>query len=159
MKPENRRIRLTAENAEIAEIDEKEKLNKITEAVIGIAINVHRILGPGLLESAYERCMVFDFSQTGLKVEQQKPLPIVYRGVKLECGYRLDLLIEEKVIVEIKAIEELLPIHKAQLLSYLKLSGCKVGLLINFNVKILKDGIQRVVNNFPESLRSLRTLR
>jgi len=159
MKPENKKVHLTAKNAEIAEMNEKEELDNITETVIDIAIGVHRTLGPGLLESAYERCMVFDLAQTGLKVEQQKPLPIVYRGMKLECGYRLDLLIEEKVIVEVKAIEKLLPIHKAQLLSYLKLSGCKVGLLINFNVKMLKDGIQRVVNNFPESLRSLRTLR
>ena len=92
-------------------------------------------------------------------MEQQKPLPIVYRGVKLECGYRLDLLIENEVIVEIKSVETLLPIHKAQLMSYLKLSDCKVGLLINFNVELLKDGIQRVVNNFPDSLRTPRPLR
>lgn len=134
----------------------EENLNKITETIIGVAINIHRSLGPGLLESAYEACMVYDLTQTGLKVEQQKPLPIVYRGVKLECGYRLDLMIENKVIVEIKSVETLLPIHKAQLISYLKLTDCKVGLLINFNVEILKDGIQRIVNNFPDSLRPLR---
>ena len=122
-------------------------------------INVHCELGPGLLESAYEACMVYDLTQAGLKVEQQKLLPIVYRGVKLECGYRLDLMIENEVIVEIKSIEKLLPIHQAQLMSYLKLSGCKVGLLMNFNVKVLKNGIQRVVNNFPDSLRAPRTLR
>ena len=92
-------------------------------------------------------------------MEQQNPLPVVYRGVKLDCGYRLDLLVEEAVIVEVKAVERLMPIHHAQLLSYLKLSGCKVGLLINFNVKVLKDGIRRVVNGFPDSLRSPRALR
>ncbi len=136
-----------------------ERLNKITETIIGVAINVHRELGPGLLESAYETCMVYDLLQTGLKIEQQKPLPIIYRGVKLECGYRLDLMIENEVIVEIKSIEKLLPIHQAQSLSYLKLSNCNVGLLINFNVKILKNGIQRIVNNFPDSQRTLRPLR
>jgi len=129
-------------------MNENEKLNKITETIIGAVINVHRALGPGLLESAYEACMVYELAQAGLKVEQQKPLPIVYRGVKLECGYRMDLIIDNEVIVEIKSIEKLLPIHQAQLLSYLKLSNCRVGLLINFNIKVLKNGIQRVVNNF-----------
>lgn len=94
-------------------------LNNITEAIIGSAINVHRALGPGLLESAYEACLVHDLAQKGLKFEQQKPLPIVYQGVKLECGYRLDLLVEHEVIVEIKSVERLLPIHKAQQMSYL----------------------------------------
>jgi len=103
--------------------------------------------------------MVYKLAQAGLKVEQQKPLPIVYREVKLECGYRLDLMIENEVIIEIKSIEKLMPIHQAQLLSYLKLSECKVGLLINFNVKVLKDGIKRVVNNFPDSLRVQRSQR
>jgi GxxExxY protein len=140
-------------------MNENEKLNKITETIISGAINVHRTLGPGLLESAYEACMVFELAQAGLKVEQQKPLPIVYREVKLECGYRLDLMIENEVIIEVKSIEKLMPIHQAQLLSYLKLSECKVGLLINFNVKVLKDGIKRVVNNFPDSLRAQRSQR
>ena len=126
---------------------ESEKLNQITEAIIGAAIEVHRALGPGLLESAYEACTVFEVAQRGLRVEEQKPLPVVYREVRLDCGYRLDLLVEEAVIVEIKAVERLMPIHQAQLLSYLKLSGCKVGLLINFNVEILKHGVRRVVNN------------
>jgi len=98
-------------------MDQEERLNKITETIIGAAIDVHRALGPGLLESAYEACMVYDLIQVGMKVEQQKPLPVVYRGVKLECGYRLDLLIENEVIVEIKSVEKLLPIHKAQLMS------------------------------------------
>ena len=134
-------------------MEEKSRLNRITESIIGAAIDVHRALGPGLLESAYEVCLAFEVAQRGLKVEQQKPLPVVYRQVKLDCGYRLDLLVEDSVIVEIKAIDSLAAIHQAQLLSYLKLSGCKVGLLINFNVKVLKDGIRRVVNDFPDSLR------
>ena len=137
----------------------KERLNRITESIIGAAIEVHRNLGPGLLESAYETCLAFELVECGLKVEQQKPLPVVYREVKLDCGYRLDLLVEEAVIVEVKAVDRLAPIHQAQLLSYLRLSGCKVGLLINFNVKVLKDGIRRVVNDFPDSLCSLRAQR
>ncbi len=132
---------------------EKKRLNKITDSIIGAAIEVHRSLGPGLLESAYEACLAFELAEHGLNIEQQKPLPIVYRDVKLDCGYRLDILVEKTVIVEIKVVDRLSPIHKAQLLSYLRLSGCKVGLLINFNVKVLKDGIVRVVNNFPDSLR------
>lgn len=140
-------------------MEQEERLNKITETIIGVAINIHKALGSGLLESAYEACMVYDLIQAGMKVEQQKPLPVVYQGIKLECGYRLDLMAENEIIVEIKSVEKFLPIHTAQLLSYLKLAGCKVGLLINFNVEILKDGIQRVVNNFPNSLRPLRPLR
>lgn len=135
---------------------ESEKLNQITEAIIGAAIEVHRALGPGLLESAYEACMAFEVAQRGLRVEEPKPLPVVYREVRLDCGYRLDLLVEEAFIVEIKAVERLMPIHQAQLLSYLKLSGCKVGLLINFNVEILKYGVRRVVNDFPDSPRAQR---
>jgi len=149
----------TAEIAESAEMTKKERLNRITESIIGAAIEVHRALGPGLLESAYEECLTFELVQRGLKVEQQKPLPVVYREVKLDCGYRLDLLVEEAVIVEVKAVDRLAPIHQAQLLSYLRLSGCKVGLLINFNVKVLKDGIRRVVNDFSDSPRSLRAQR
>ena len=126
---------------------QKESLNRITGGVIGAAIMVHRALGPGLLESAYEACLAYELGQQGFKVEQQKPLPLVYQEVKLDCGYRLDLLVEEKVIVEVKAVDRLAPIHQAQLLSYLKLSGYEVGLLINFNVKVLKEGICRMVNN------------
>lgn len=106
---------------------EKERLNRITESIIGAAIEVHRALGPGLLESAYETCLAFELVERGLKVEQQKPLPVVYREVKLDCGYRLDLLVEEAVIVEVKAVDRLAPIHQAQLLSYLRLSGCKAS--------------------------------
>jgi len=127
---------------------EKEKINLITEKIIGAAIQVHRVLGPGLLESAYEVCLVYELQQRGLKCEQQKPLPVVYQNVKLDCGYRLDILVEGLVIVELKAVEKLHPIHEAQLLSYLKLANCRVGLLLNFNVTLLKNGIKRLVNNF-----------
>lgn len=123
------------------------QINKITETIIGAAIEVHKALGPGLLESAYESCLVFELAERGTKVEQQKPIPVVYKDVQLDCGYRLDLLIEDQVIVEIKAIEELAPIHQAQLLSYQKLSDLRLGLLINFNVKILKNGIKRIIND------------
>jgi GxxExxY protein len=125
----------------------RELLNQITGSIIGAAIEVHRTLGPGLLESAYEACLVYELAERELEVEQQKPLPLVYKEVTLDCGYRLDLLVENTVIVEIKAVDRLQPIHQAQLLSYLKLSGCEVGLLINFNVKMLKQGICRMVNN------------
>lgn len=121
-------------------------MNLITESIIGAAIRVHRELGPGLLESAYEACLVFELRDAGLQIEVQKSLPIVYRGVKLDCGYRLDLVVENKILLELKAVERLLPIHEAQLLSYLKLSGLKLGLLMNFNVELLKDGIRRFAN-------------
>ena len=141
-------------------MDKEVRLNSITETVIGAAIDVHRVLGPGLLESAYEACLLYDLAQAGLTVCQQKPLPVIYRGVTLDCGYRLDLMVEDEVIVEIKSVEKLLPIHKAQLMSYLKLTDCNVGLLINFNIEVLKNGIQRVVNDFPDKTqRSLRPLR
>lgn len=125
---------------------ERERLNRITEGIIGAAIQAHRVLGPGLLESAYEACLAFELSKRNLNVEQQKPLPVVYESVKLECGYRIDLLIERSVIVEVKSVDNLASIHEAQILSYLKLSGCKIGLLINFNVTVLKEGIRRFVN-------------
>ena len=134
---------------------EVNQLNLFTEKIIGAAIDFHQALGPGLLESAYEACLFFELSDRGLKVEQQKPLPIIYREVRLDCAYRLDLLVEDEVIVEIKSVERILPIHEAQLISYLKLSNLSLGLLINFNVKILKPGIRRLVINFPESQRSL----
>jgi GxxExxY protein len=125
---------------------ERERLNGITEKIIGAAIQVHRVLGPGLLESAYEACLAFELGRQGLKVEQQKPLPVIYERVKLECGYRIDLLVEGLVVVEIKSVDALAPIHEAQVMSYLKLSGCKLALLINFNVRVLKDGIRRFIN-------------
>ena len=125
---------------------EKERLHRITDAIIGGAIQVHRVLGPGLLESAYEACLAFELKKRGLSIEQQHPLPLIYEQVKLDCGYRIDLLVEGSVVVEIKAVEAVAPIHEAQVMSYLKLSGCKVALLINFNVPLLKDGIRRFVN-------------
>jgi GxxExxY protein len=124
------------------------ELNAITDKIIGAAMAVHRALGPGLLESAYEACLVYELNDQGLQVVQQKPLPLQYKKVCLDCGYRLDLVVAEQVIVELKAVDKLIPIHEAQLISYLKLSGCKVGLLINFNVPLLKDGIKRIVNDF-----------
>ena len=121
--------------------------NEISERIIGCAIEVHKILGPGLLESAYEECLFYEIFQTGLRVEKQKPLPLIYKEIKLEVGYRIDLIVENKVLVEIKSVEALNDIHTAQVLTYLKLSGCKLGLLMNFNVLRVKDGIRRLVNN------------
>jgi GxxExxY protein len=139
----------TAEDAEGAE-----DWNAITRKIIGAAMTVHTALGPGLLESAYQACLAYELAQAGLRFEQQKALPLVYREVKLDCGYRLDLLVEGKVIVEIKSVDTLAPIHSAQLLSYLKLSGCHVGLLLNFNVKSLRNGICRVVNELSQTAAS-----
>jgi GxxExxY protein len=127
---------------------EKASEDKITEKIIGCAIEVHKVLGPGLLESAYEECLCYELFQLGLKFERQVDLPIVYKGVRLDCGYRMDLVVENQVIVEIKAVEKLLPIHEAQLLSYLKLDNKSVGLLLNFHSTILKNGLKRIVNNF-----------
>lgn len=128
------------------ESEPEERLAKLTDTVIGSAMRVHTALGPGLLESAYEACLLFELVEAGLRVEQQKPLPVIYRDVRLDCGYWLDLLVEDAVIVEIKAVEALTAVHHAQVLSYLRLSGCKVGLLINFHVQSLRQGIRRVVN-------------
>jgi len=118
---------------------------ELTEQIIGAAIEVHRSLGPGLLESAYQACLAHELSLRKLSFEREKPLPIEYKGVQLDCGYRLDFLVEGKVVVELKAVESVLPVHEAQLITYLKLTGCRVGLLINFNVPVLKDGITRRV--------------
>ncbi len=125
-------------------------LNKITNAVIGAAIEVHRGLGPGLLESAYHECLCKELSLRGIHFEREKPLRLEYKGLELECGYRLDILIANSVVVEIKSVETLIPVHEAQLITYLKLGGWKIGLLINFNVAVLKDGIRRKVLNFKE---------
>ena len=115
----------------------------ITEGIIGAAIEVHRALGPGLLESAYEECLCHELNLRGLEFKRQVPLPLAYKGVKLNCGYRLDIVVEDEVIVEVKAVEKPLPLYEAQLLTYLRLSGKRVGLLLNFNVAVLKDGIVR----------------
>jgi GxxExxY protein len=119
--------------------------NEITERVIGAAIEVHRALGPGLLESAYEECLAHELTLRAVTFERQRALPVQYKGVALDCGYRLDLLVENAVVVEIKAVSEIEPVHEAQLLTYLRLGGWQVGLLINFNVPVLKNGIRRRV--------------
>ncbi len=121
--------------------------NNISSKVIGAAIEVHKQLGPGLLESTYEACLLYELEEQGLEVKRQMALPIVYKNVKLNAGYRIDLLIENKVIVEIKSVEALAEIHTAQLLTYLKLKDLKLGLLINFNQVLLKNGVRRIVNN------------
>jgi GxxExxY protein len=120
--------------------------NKITSEIIGIAINVHTALGPGLLESAYEECLASDLKNAGLKIERQKPVPVFYKDIKLKCGYRIDILVEDEVIIELKSVEQLAPIHDAQMLTYLKFSNKKIGLLINFNVLLLKNGIKRFIH-------------
>jgi GxxExxY protein len=137
-----------------AAVVQADQLNAITEQIISAAVEVHRALGPGLLESAYEACLVFELRAHGLRVEQQKPLPVTYKNVKLECGYRLDLVVADCVIVEIKAVDKLNSVHEAQLLSYLKLSNYRVGLLLNFHCTMLKNGIRRLVNDFPSPAHS-----
>lgn len=122
-------------------------LNEITGEIVDAAIKVHRLLGPGLLESAYKTCLAFELRRRGLKVETEVAVPIRYDGVVIDVGYRMDLLVEDQVPVELKAVSEIIPIFKAQLLSHLKLSNKRVGLLINFHVELLKDGIVRMVNN------------
>ena len=121
--------------------------NSLATKVIGLAIKVHRELGPGLLESVYKECLFYELKKSGLFVEKEKPLPIFYDGVELECGYRLDLFVGNRLVVEIQSVKELNEIYLAQLLTYLKLSECKLGLLINFNVLLLKDGVKRVIND------------
>ncbi len=120
--------------------------NELSRVIIGYAMKVHTALGPGLLESAYEACLDYELTQSRLKVERQKPIPLIYKEVHLDCGYRIDLLVENKVIVELKAVETIHPIHSAQILTQLKLANCKLGLIINFNVMHLKDGIKRIAN-------------
>jgi GxxExxY protein len=121
---------------------------ELTHTIIGAAIEVHRTLGPGLLESAYEECLAHELTLQHVPFERQKPVPVVYKGMKLECGYRIDLLVDGRVVVELKAVEVLAPVHDAILLTYLRLSGCKIGLLINFHVAVLKDGIRRRVLDY-----------
>jgi len=125
-------------------------INDLTETIIGAAIEVHKRLGPGLLESAYEECLCYELGSRKIGFERQKPLPINYKEIRLDCGYRLDVVVERAIILELKSCERIENIHKAQLLTYLKLSGLKVGLIVNFNVPVLKSGIVRVVNNLEE---------
>ncbi len=122
--------------------------NKLTEQIIGLAIKVHRSLGPGLLESAYQECLFYEIKKSGLHVEKEKPLPLVYEDVKLDCGYRIDLLVERQIVIELKSVETLNDVHTAQVLTYLKLSNCKIGLLINFNVTQLTAGLKRLYNKY-----------
>jgi GxxExxY protein len=129
-------------------------LNKLSSKIIGAAIEVHQILGPGLLESAYEECLCKELNLREISFERQKPLPLEYKGEKLDCGYRLDVVVENSIILELKACEEIEPIHKAQLLTYLKLSKLSLGLLLNFNVPLVRDGIVRLVNNFNEKFEN-----
>jgi GxxExxY protein len=140
----NRSMNIHRGDAEARSFDE------LSEKVIGACIEIHRHLGPGLLESAYEECLCHELSPAGVKFERQKTLPVSYKSVKLDCGYRLDVVLEGSLIVELKTVDQLLPIHEAQLLTYLKLSGISLGLLINFNVPTLKQGLKRIVNNFPD---------
>jgi GxxExxY protein len=131
-------------------MDERDRLNDLTSQIIGAAIAVHRELGPGLLESAYEACLEYELRDRGFEVERQKPMPLVYRKLRLNCGYRIDLLVERAVVVEVKSIERFERVHGSQLVTYLQQSTCKVGLVINFNVQWLTDqGILRRVNGFP----------
>lgn len=124
------------------------ELNEISGKIIELSIRVHSELGPGMLEGAYESCLLFELLNAGLKTESQLKLPIVYRGNQIDAGYRVDLLVDDAVIVEVKAIERILPVHEAQLLSYLRMTNLRLGLLINFNMRLLRDGIRRVVNDF-----------
>jgi GxxExxY protein len=139
---------LTAENAEDTET--VKNLNELTEAIIGAAMEVHRALGPGLLESTYEMCLCRELSIRGIPFERQVSIPVEYKGVKLDCGYRADIVVDGMILAEIKAIDSLLSIHDAQLLSYLKLGGWQIGLLINFNVELLKHGLRRRVLGLSE---------
>ena len=125
-------------------------INELSSKIIGAAIEVHKKLGPGLLESVYEECVCHELSLRGISFERQKPLPVVYKGKKLDCGYRLDIVIEKAIIVEMKSCEKIEPIHRAQLLTYPKLSGLNLGLLLNFNTPVMRDGIVRIVNELKE---------
>ncbi|MEI8048690.1 MAG: GxxExxY protein [Bacteroidota bacterium] len=120
--------------------------DEIAKAVIGLSIDVHKALGPGLLESAYKETLFYKIKKAGLKVEKEKPMPLIFEEVKLDCGYRIDLLVEDKLVIELKSVESLTDVHFAQTLTYLKLGNYKLGLLINFNVALVKDGIKRIIN-------------
>ena len=127
------------------------EMDQIAKQIVDAAYRVHSKMGPGLLESAYEACMAHELTKRGFKVERQKPQPVLYDDLEIEVGYRLDILVDDKVIIELKAVEQLAPIHQAQLMTYLRLSGKTLGFLINFNVPLIKQGIRRIANNFQES--------
>ena len=125
-------------------------INKLSSKIIGAAIEVHKAIGPGLLESAYEQCICHELSLRGLSFKRQVPLSVSYKGISLDCGYRLDVVVEDVIILELKSCERIEPIHRAQLLTYLKLSGLNIGLLLNFNTTVMRDGIVRIVNELKE---------
>ncbi len=143
--------RRDTESAEENIVEKDHSVRMLTQQIIGAAIEVHRALGPGLLESAYETCLCHELSLREIPFDRQKQLPVVYKGVEIECGYRLDLLVADTVVVELKAAEQLLPVHQAQVLSYLRLGGWEVGLLINFHVPVLRQGIRRIVLGLKEA--------
>ena len=143
-----------AEGAEVKNAPRAARLNQLTEQIIGAAIEVHRNTGPGLMESVYEECLCYELSQLGLAFQRQIRLPVAYKGIKLDCGFKMDLLVEDAVVLELKTVDQLLPVHSAQLLTYLKLSGKKVGLLINFNEPVLTKGLKRLVNQFREPAKA-----
>jgi GxxExxY protein len=127
-----------------------DNINKLSSQIIGAAIEVHKAVGPGLLESAYEACLSHELKLRGVSFDRQRPLPIEYKGERLDCGYRLDIVVENRIILELKSCEAIEPIHKAQLLTYLRLAGLSLGLLLNFNVTVMRDGIVRIVNHLIE---------
>ena len=135
-----------AKDAKNDMIKTREEIDRLSNKVIGAAIEVHKVLGPGLLESAYEECLVYELKIAGIEFERQAALPVVYKDIRLDCGYRLDVVIDKAIILELKAVETIMPIHEAQILTYLKLSGLKLGLLLNFNVPFMRNGIKRIVN-------------
>jgi GxxExxY protein len=132
---------------------EAQRVNEITDGIIGASIEVHRALGPGSLESAYEECLCYELAIRGMTIQQQVPLPVEYKGIKLDCGYRMDVVVDDLVVLELKAVDRLLPVHEAQLLTYLRLRQCPAGLLINFNVPVLRQGLKRIVHNLREEHR------
>jgi GxxExxY protein len=137
-----------AKNAKQAMI--KMDLESLAYEIIGACIEVHRFLGPGLLESAYEACLARELELSNIPFERQKPLPVAYKGIQLDCGYRLDLLVDQQLVVELKAVDSIQPIHEAQMLTYLRMTGCSLGLLANFHAKTMKDGLRRMVLNHPD---------
>jgi GxxExxY protein len=132
---------------EISQREQRMDINSLSKDIIGVAIEVHSALGPGLLESAYSECLSYKLNKMGFKVEREKPLPLIFEEVKLDCGYRMDIVVEDQIVIEVKSVETLNDIHLAQILTYLKLGNYKLGLLMNFNVVLLKYGLKRVVNN------------
>jgi GxxExxY protein len=147
----------SAEGAEDCAAPRPLRLDRLTEQIIGAAIEVHRQLGPGLMESAYEECLCYELSQLGLPFQRQAHLPVSYKGIRLDCGYKMDLVVDDSVVLELKTVDRLLAVHTAQLLTYLKLSGKTVGLLMNFNELVLRKGLKRIVNHYAESGASART--